>query len=121
MYISGEWVESVSGKTRNIINPFNQEIIATVTEGDEKDAKLAIKAARVAFDKGDWANKPVNERGELIQKIAELIRRDKEELAKLETLDTGKTLIESQADMDDIANVFQYYAGLADKYGGVNF
>ncbi|MED2037643.1 betaine-aldehyde dehydrogenase [Bacillus wiedmannii] len=118
MYISGEWVESVSGKTRNIINPFNQEIIATVTEGDEKDAKLAIKAARVAFDKGDWANKPANERGELIQKIAELIRRDKEELAKLETLDTGKTLIESQADMDDIANVFQYYAGLADKYGG---
>ncbi|MDH2887090.1 betaine-aldehyde dehydrogenase [Bacillus cytotoxicus] len=118
MYINGEWVESISGKTRNIINPFNQEIIATVTEGDKEDAKLAIKAARAAFDQGDWASTPANERGELVQKIAELIRRDKEELAKLETLDTGKTLIESQADMDDIVNVFQYFAGLADKYGG---
>ncbi|WP_242144631.1 MULTISPECIES: betaine-aldehyde dehydrogenase [unclassified Bacillus cereus group] len=118
MYINGEWVESISGKTRNIINPFNQEIIATVTEGDEEDAKLAIKAARAAFDQGNWVSTPANERGELVQKIAELIRRDKEELAKLETLDTGKTFIESQADMDDIVNVFQYFAGLADKCGG---
>ncbi|MDT8861798.1 betaine-aldehyde dehydrogenase [Alkalihalobacillus sp. MEB130] len=118
MYIDGQWVESHTGNTREIINPYNQEVIATVTEGDEKDSQLAIKAARTAFDKGNWATTPANERGAIVQKIAELIRRDKEELAKLESLDTGKTIIESYADMDDIANVFQYFAGLADKNGG---
>lgn len=118
MYINGEWVESISRKTREIINPFNQEVIAIVAEGDENDAKAAIKAARLTFDQGDWPTAPASEREELVQKIANLIRRDKEELARLETLDTGKTLIESQADMDDIANVFQYFAGLADKSGG---
>ena len=118
MYIDGQWVESHTGKMREIINPFNQEVIATVTEGDEKDSKLAIQAARTAFDKGDWATTPASERGKIVQAIANLIRRDKEELAKLESLDTGKTLIESYADMDDIANVFQYFAGLADKNGG---
>ncbi len=58
------------------------------------------------------------ERGQFVLKIAELIRRDLNELAELESLDTGKTIEESKADMDDIANVFQYYAGLADKDGG---
>jgi betaine-aldehyde dehydrogenase len=118
MYIDGQWIESHTGNTRDIINPFNQEIIATVTEGDKKDSQLAIQAARTAFDKGEWSTTPANERGEIVQKIAELIRRDKEELARLESLDTGKTIVESYADMDDIANVFQYFAGLADKNGG---
>ncbi|WP_332632171.1 betaine-aldehyde dehydrogenase [Halalkalibacter flavus] len=118
MYIDGQWIESHTGNTRDIINPFNQEVIATVTEGDKKDSQLAIQAARTAFDKGEWSTTPANERGEIVQKIAELIRRDKEELARLESLDTGKTIVESYADMDDIANVFQYFAGLADKNGG---
>ncbi|MGQ9022427.1 betaine-aldehyde dehydrogenase [Bacillus sp. 18-5] len=117
LFIDGQWVGAKSGDTRDIINPFNQEVIATVSEGSRNDAQLAIKAARKAFDQGDWANQPGLERGNMVFKIAELIRRDLDELAKLESLDTGKTLEESKADMDDIANVFQYYAGLADKDG----
>ncbi|MFS0657071.1 betaine-aldehyde dehydrogenase [Bacillus sp. 179-C3.3 HS] len=118
LFIDGQWVGAKSGDTREIINPFNQEVIATVSEGSRHDTQLAIKAARRAFDQGDWANLPGLERGNIVFKIAELIRRDVDELAKLESLDTGKTLEESKADMDDIANVFQYYAGLADKDGG---
>ncbi len=118
LFIDGQWVGAKSGDTRDIINPFNQEVIATVSEGSRNDAQLAIKAARKTFDQGDWANMPGLERGNIVFKIAELIRRDLDELAKLESLDTGKTLEESKADMDDIANVFQYYAGLADKDGG---
>ncbi|WP_345808064.1 betaine-aldehyde dehydrogenase [Bacillus pumilus] len=117
LFIDGQWVGAKSGDTRDIINPFNQEVIATVSEGSRNDAQLAIKAARKAFDQGDWANLPGLERGNMVFKIAELIRRDLDELAKLESLDTGKTVEESKADMDDIANVFQYYAGLADKDG----
>lgn len=118
MYINGEWVEAKSGNTRSILNPFNQETIATAAEGAREDAQAAVQAARAAFDNGEWANTPAAERGELVQKIADFIKRDNEEMAELETLDTGKTMVESRADMDDIAGVFQYFAGLADKNGG---
>ncbi|ANU12077.1 betaine-aldehyde dehydrogenase [Planococcus antarcticus DSM 14505] len=117
-YINGKWVGAKSGSKRDIINPFNQEIIAVVPEGDETDAKAAISAAREAFDNGTWASTPATERGTIVRKIAELIERDKLELADLESLDTGKTTVESRGDMDDITGVFRYYAELADKNGG---
>src|SRR5690606_7826533 len=59
-----------------------------------------------------------SERGRFLYRTAELIDRDHEQLAVLETLNTGKTLAESRSDMDDIADVFRYYAGMADKDGG---
>lgn len=118
MYINNEWVEALSGRTRDIVNPYNQEVIATVAEGNVEDTKLAIASARKAFDQGEWSNTPPHERGKLIHKIAEMVERYKEELAELETLNTGKTLIESRDDMAGIAEVFRYYAGLADKDGG---
>ncbi|CDQ20694.1 aldehyde dehydrogenase (acceptor) [Halobacillus karajensis] len=118
MYINGEWVPAENGTTRTIINPFNQEPIAEVAEGDETDTQAAIHAARSAFDQGKWRHTPAMERGKLVLKIAELIERDQRELAELETLDSGKTLTESLDDMKDIAEVFRYYGGLADKDGG---
>ncbi|WP_033353503.1 betaine-aldehyde dehydrogenase [Virgibacillus halodenitrificans] len=118
MYINGEWLHAKSGETRNIINPYNQEVIATAAEGNAEDTKAAIQAARVAFDEGSWSTLPASERGEIVYKIGGLIQRDLEELAELETLDTGKTVEESRADMADIANVFFYFGGLADKDGG---
>lgn len=117
-FIDGEWVYSTSDETRKIINPFNQDIIAEVTEGNEVDTKRAIQAARKAFDKGEWSNMSAVERGKLVRHIARLIERDKEELAQLESLDTGKTVDESRDDMDGIADVFHYYADLAGKNAG---
>ncbi len=117
-FINGKWVLSESNERRTIINPYNQEVIAKVTESNETDTKAAIQAARKAFDNGDWPNLPATERGQIVHKIADLIERDKEELAELESLDTGKTLEESRWDMDDIAGVFRYYAEIADKDGG---
>lgn len=118
MYIAGEWVHAQSGGTRDVINPYNQEVVTTVAEGDVDDARKAISAAKEAFDNGEWSRTPANERGRLLSSVARLIERDRKELAELETWDTGKTLTESYEDMDDIANVFHYYAGLADKDGG---
>src|SRR5690625_3624296 len=109
---------STANETRKIINPFNQEIIAEVAEGNDADAKKAIQAARTAFDEGNWPNTPATERGKLVRQIATLIERDKEELARLESLDTGKTVDESRDDMDGIADVFHYYADLAGKDAG---
>ncbi|MEA3363642.1 MAG: betaine-aldehyde dehydrogenase [Thermodesulfobacteriota bacterium] len=118
MFIDGRWVAATTETTRTIINPSNQKTIATVAEGDRNDAKAAIAAARDAFDSGIWSQRPAVERGQLIYKLADLIERDLEELATLESLDTGKTLEESRWDMDDIAGIFRYFAGLADKDGG---
>ncbi|MBT2218130.1 betaine-aldehyde dehydrogenase [Virgibacillus dakarensis] len=117
-YIDGKWVDSLSNKTRKIINPFNQEVVAVAAEGDIADAQKAIAAARNAFDYGPWPTTPATVRGRIVGKIADLIERDKEALAELESLDTGKTVEESRGDMDDIAGVFRYYAELADKDGG---
>ncbi len=118
MYINGQWVDAVSGKTRNIENPGNEEIIARVPEGDRSDAKAAIAAAREAFDKSPWRITTGRERGLLLYRLADAIESSSEELAELESLNTGKTVEESRWDMNDIAGIFRYYAGLADKEGG---
>jgi betaine-aldehyde dehydrogenase len=118
LYIDGKWITSAAGATRDIINPFDGSVIATVSEGTREDARAAISAARAAFDKGGWPQTPAAERGRLLFRLADLIERDREELARLESLDTGKTVEESRWDMDDIAGIFRYFAGLADKDGG---
>jgi betaine-aldehyde dehydrogenase len=117
-FIDGKWIHSVSKQTKEIINPFNSEVIAIVAKGNEEDAKIAIRAARKAFDQGEWPNLLPTERSQIVRKIACLIERDKEELAQLESLNTGKTVDESREDMDGIVSVFHYYADLADKDGG---
>ena len=118
MWIGGKWTEAMTGEVRSILNPFNQEVIAEVAEGGREDAKKAIEVARKAFDEGSWPHTPASERGEYLFRLAEEIQKSKIELARLETLNTGKTLKESEADIDDIVSVFRYYAGLADKDGG---
>ena len=118
MYIDGKWCPARSGRTREIINPFDGSVIATVAEGAHDDAVDAIQAARCAFDSGDWPHTPAVERARLLFQLADLIERETEDLARLESLDTGKTVTESRWDMADIAGIFRYFAGLADKDGG---
>ena len=116
-FIAGEWVDSSSGETREIINPSNGEVIALAAEGTRKDAEVAISAARRAFDTGPWPKTTNHDRAELIREISRLIAENRDELAGLETLDTGKTLPESLWDIEDVIAVFDYYAGLVDHVG----
>ncbi len=118
MYIDGAWTPAVSGETRQIDYPCTGEIVATVAEGSGEDVKKAVQAARKAFDEGPWPQTPAAERGRLVEKLADKIEENSEELARLETLDTGKTMEESRWDMDDIAGIFRYFGQLADKEGG---
>ncbi len=118
MYIDGSWVDAESGATRRITNPFDQRHIATVAEGDERDARRAVEAARRAFDSGPFPRMPAPERGRLLRRLADLIEQNAEELAALESWDTAKTMVESRVDMEDIAGIFHYFAELADKHGG---
>jgi len=119
MFINGEWMTGISDQTQEVINPFNQEIIAVVPSGGQEETLLAIQAARQAFDVGEWRNTTASQRGTLLLKIASLIRENRTELAKLESLNTGKPLVESEADADAVAEAFQYYGGLNDKEVGI--
>ncbi|WP_419656194.1 GbsA: betaine aldehyde dehydrogenase [Desulfosarcina variabilis str. Montpellier] len=118
MYIDGKWRPARSGRQREIINPYDGSVIAQVAEGAREDAVDAICAARRAFDTGPWPQTPAVERARLLFRLADLVERENSDLARLESLDTGKTVTESRWDMDDIAGIFRYFAGLADKNAG---
>ncbi|WP_258535518.1 aldehyde dehydrogenase family protein [Bacillus sp. 03113] len=121
MYINGEWRESSNIQKRSIINPANGSIIGYSEEATIEDAREAIKAAREAFDSGVWSNLSTGERAEFLFKIADKIIENREELARLETLDNGKPYREAEADVDDAAACFRYYAGLITKPSGQTY
>ncbi|EWM18007.1 aldehyde dehydrogenase family protein [Kutzneria sp. 744] len=116
LFIDGHW--TTGSDTRPVINPFDGSVVTTVAEADAKDALRAVAAARAAFDAGPWPRTPAAERGALLNAVADLLLRDRDDIARTETLDTGKTLGESIADVDDVVRVFRYYADLADKHPG---
>jgi betaine-aldehyde dehydrogenase len=118
LFIDGEWVSPASGASSPVINPFDGSVIATVDVADDGDVQRAIAAARRAFDQGAWAATPAPERGALLNRIGDLLERDREEIAATETRNTGKALREGRYDVDDVVRVFRYYAGLADKEAG---
>ncbi|AEI81043.1 betaine-aldehyde dehydrogenase BetB [Cupriavidus necator N-1] len=120
LYIDGQWQSPIDQGTRAILSPADESVIAQAAEATRADARLAIAAARKAFD-GPWRQTTIRDRAKLLNKIAELIDRDAEKLAHLESLNTGKTLTESRTDMGDIAATFRYFAGLvASESGAVN-
>lgn len=113
LLIGGRWRHASDGATRTVVNPADGSAAATVDEATPEDAREAVSAARAAFDDGAWPATPVAERAALLDRVADLLVRDKQTLARLETVDTGKTLTESRIDIDDVASVFRYYARLA--------
>src|SRR6516225_11408732 len=81
LLINGQWVNSTSGKTFPTINPATGEVIAQVAEADAPDVDKAVAAARSAFDQGPWRKKlTASARGVLMNRLADLIEKNKEEL-----------------------------------------
>jgi betaine-aldehyde dehydrogenase len=117
LLIDGTWT-SGSGGSADVVNPFDASVVETVDQAGPDDVERAVAAARAAFDTGPWPRTAAAERAALLRRVADLLVRDKEEIARVETLDTGKTLVESRIDVDDVTAVFRYYADLADKDSG---
>jgi betaine-aldehyde dehydrogenase len=117
LFIDGTWTAG-SGGLADVLNPFDASVVEQVDQAGPDDVARAVAAARAAFDTGPWRTTPAPERGALLRRIADLLVRDKEEIARTETLDTGKTLKESRIDVDDVTAVFRYYADQADKEPG---
>ena len=113
LFIGGRWTRAVAGASREIRCPADGQLVATVDEADRSDTEAAVAAARQAFDSGPWPATPAAERGALLWRVADLLVDRKDEFARAESLDTGKRLVESEYDIDDVVAVFRYYAGLA--------
>lgn len=112
LFIDGAWRSALDERTREIRCPADGSLVGVVDEAGGKDTVEAIAAARRAFDEGPWPRTSPNERGDLLLRVADLLVRDKEALARTESLDTGKRLVESEYDIDDIANCFRYFGRL---------
>ncbi len=118
LYIDGRWVASGDGTCSPVVNPSDASLVSEVDVATDDQVEAAIAAARRAFDATDWPWTPTSQRAALLDRVAGLIDRDLEEMARLETLNTGKAMRESRWDMSDVARVFRYYADLADKDAG---
>jgi betaine-aldehyde dehydrogenase len=118
MLIGGEWVSAKSGKTREVTDPANGELLAKVPEAGAEDAKAAIEAARKAFDTGPWRTMSAQTRGKLLFQVSQAILENLDKFIELEVRDCGKPRREAEFDVNDAANCFEYYGGLATKIHG---
>ena len=119
LLINGQWTEG--SKTFDTMNPATGEVLTQVAEASAADVDRAVQAARRAFEDGSgpWRKLSASERGRLIWRLADLVEKNIEELAELETLDNGKPIFESRyVDMPMVIDVLRYYAGLATKIHG---
>jgi len=118
LFIDGMWRDASDAGTREIRCPADGSVVATVSEATADDAHTAVRAARKAFDDGPWPRTTAAERAGVLHRVADLLERDRSEVARLESLDTGKRLVESEIDVDDIVGVFRHFASLADADAG---
>ncbi|KAE8213868.1 hypothetical protein CF327_g2685 [Tilletia walkeri] len=113
LFIDGKWTHSDNGLSRATVNPFDGSIIAHVSEASSIDAKRAITSARTFFTTNPWSSNthtPHATRSTHLLRMADLLQRDRDELARIEVADTGKTLGEAYTDIDDVTAVFRFYA-----------
>jgi betaine-aldehyde dehydrogenase len=118
LYVGGRWVAAAAGGRREIRCPADGSLVAEIDEAGPDDTAAAIAAARDAFDNGPWPGTSVLERGALLHRVADLLTRDKAAVARAESLDTGKRLVESEYDVDDVVGVFHHYGNVAAEDAG---
>ncbi|GMM36794.1 hypothetical protein DASC09_041190 [Saccharomycopsis crataegensis] len=120
LFINGEFVPSISGKTFPVIDPSTEEVITEVYEGFAEDIDIAVNAAEEAFENTDWATCDPIKRTKLLSKLADAIEDNMETLASIETMDNGKTIKLSRSDIQLVADYIRSTAGWCDKiYGTV--
>jgi betaine-aldehyde dehydrogenase len=117
-YIDGTWTEAASGKSLDVLDPATREVIARAPDSDARDVDRALGAARRAFDRDGWPQGSARERGRILFRLAEHVRKHADRFAELETRNNGKPLGEAREDVNDAAYCLEYYGGLATKIRG---
>ena len=117
--IGGQWKEAASGKSIAVENPANEEIIAEVPQGQQEDIDEAVKVARATFESPTWRKIRPIDRGRILENIARKVEEHAEELAHLESVDTGKAISFAKViDLPATVDVFRYMGGWCSKLGG---
>ena len=116
-FINNEWVEGVDKQKFEVVNPATEEVITSVCEATEKDVDVAVAAARKAFE-GEWRTTPPATRARLLNKLADLVEKNLDTLAAVESLDNGKSITMAKGDVGAVVACIRYYAGWADKIEG---
>ncbi|XP_048482289.1 cytosolic 10-formyltetrahydrofolate dehydrogenase isoform X1 [Plutella xylostella] len=119
LFINGEFVNSESGKTLTLVNPADETEICKVQSASAKDVDKAVKAAKKAFDQGEWSKISARERGQLLFKLADLMEKHKEELATIESIDSGAVYtLALKTHVGMSIDTWKYFAGWCDKIQG---
>ncbi|MFE9450934.1 aldehyde dehydrogenase family protein [Streptomyces sp. NPDC006739] len=114
LFIGGQWREAADGARTEVTDPSTGRVVSTVAEASAADVDAAVRAAREAFDAGEWSGLSGRERGRVLHRVAALIRENAEELAALESLDVGKPItLAGAVDVANAANDYEYFASLA--------
>jgi|APSaa5957512535_1039671.scaffolds.fasta_scaffold11294_2 succinate-semialdehyde dehydrogenase / glutarate-semialdehyde dehydrogenase len=109
-FINGEW-RTETGKGENVINPVDESVLAFLPHATKKDLEDALESAKNGFT--IWKNTPVQERAEILQKTANLIEERSEQISRIITLEQGKTLKESQGELQRTVETFRWNAAYA--------
>lgn len=120
LLIGGEWTSAADGRTFATVNPATEADLVQVAQAGEVDVDRAVRAARAAFEPGSaWSRTTPRERGRLLWRVADLIERDADLLAQIESLDNGKLVAAARGgDIATAAELFRYFAGWATKIEG---
>jgi acyl-CoA reductase-like NAD-dependent aldehyde dehydrogenase len=117
--IDGRWVAPASGRSRQVTSPASGAVIGEVAVGDTTDVDRAVAAARRAFDEGPWPRMAASQRGRYLLRLAALLERDRDAMARLESANNGKPVRESsRIDVPLSVDCFEYFAGIATKIAG---
>ncbi|ADP17531.1 aldehyde dehydrogenase 1 [Achromobacter xylosoxidans A8] len=117
LFIDGRFVDAAAGGTIDVLNPHDATLITAIAAAEAEDVDRAVAAAQRAFPA--WSRMAAAERGRLLLKLADLIEANSEELAQLETLDTGHPIRDTRGlDVPRTAGCFRYFGGMADKLQG---
>ncbi len=117
LLINGEWVDGEAGTTIDVLNPYDNSLITKVAEAKEADVDKAVAAAKAALEV--WKSYSASERGHFLLKLADKIEENAEELAQIETMDTGHPIRDTRnLDVQRTAYCFRYFGGMADKLEG---
>ncbi|MDH6622313.1 acyl-CoA reductase-like NAD-dependent aldehyde dehydrogenase [Streptomyces sp. LBL] len=121
LFIAGQWREAADGTRTEVVDPSRGAVVTTVAEAGAADVDAAVRAAREAFGAGAWSALSGRERGRILHRVAELIRENADDLARLESLDVGKPITLCHAvDVTNAANDYEHFAALAHTLHGSN-
>ena len=118
MFINGRWADDPSGSALESTNPYNGRVWAIAPEAQEESVDRAVRAARAALEDGPWGRLSGIERARLMRRLADLIDKNADKLASIETTDNGKLIREMSGQLKQLPEWYYYYAGAADKLRG---